>query len=224
MKYNINFEIDLLRNPHKGRYIALEGVDGSGKTTQAEKLTEYFESKGKKVIKVREPRKSGVVGDIIQKVLYGKITVPAVAIQYLFSADRSIHHEEVIIPALKEGNIVISDRCFWSAVVYGILDKTGGKYENGDVNAFLIAQSILSMYHQFIVPDYTFYLKIPLITALERIEKENKKREIYEEKEKLAKIIEGYNWLADKFSNEIIVIDGQGSVNDVTSKIVSSIK
>lgn len=223
MQYKVNFNIDLARNPYDGRYIALEGVDGSGKTTQAKKLTEYFESKGRSVIAVREPRKEGYVGSLIQKALYGEIKLSAVAMQYLFSADRSLHHEEVIMPSLKNGNIVISDRCFWSAVVYGILDKTGGKYNNSDLNAFLIAQSILSMYHQFIVPDYTFYLKIPIGTAMERIKQEHKKREIYEEAAKLEKVINGYDWLAKKFSKEITVINGANGVREVTEEIVNKL-
>lgn len=226
MKYHLDFEIDLKRNPYPGKYIVLEGVDGSGKTTQVAKLTEHFQKTGKKVLAVREPRKTGVIGDIVQKVLHGKVSLPAVAMQYLFSADRSLQHEEIIIPALKEDTIIISDRCFWSAVVYGILDKTGGKYNNGkqDLNAFLIAQSILSMYHQFLVPDFTFYLKVSLETALLRLEKEEKTKEIYEEEGKLEKIIDGYDWLVEKFSGEFTVVDGEKSVNQVTNHIISKIK
>ncbi len=225
MKYHLDFDIDLKRNPHPGKYIVLEGVDGSGKTTQVEKLRAHFEHMGKKVIAVREPRKEGLIGDIVQKALYGKVTLPAVAMQYLFSADRSMHHETVIEPALKVGTIVISDRCFWSAVVYGILDKTGGKYNKGeqDLNAFLIAQSILSMYHQFIVPDCTFYLKVTLQTALSRIEKEEKKKEIYEEEGKLAKIIEGYDWLVTKFPTEFVIVNGERPVKEVTEEIIGEI-
>ena len=100
MTYHIELDIDLKRNPYKGLYIALEGIDGSGKTTQVEKLTEYFKSKGKTVVQTREPRKEGVIGDIVQKVLTGKMKMPSVALQYLFSTDRVLHHNDVIIPGL----------------------------------------------------------------------------------------------------------------------------
>lgn len=221
MKYHVAFDVELRKNPYPGKYIALEGIDGSGKTTQVEKLKAYFESRGKKVLAVREPRKTGIIGDIVHKVLRGETKMPAVALQYLFSTDRVLHHEEVIIPALKEGTIVISDRCFWSAIVYGILDRTGGEYDKDQADLLLIAHSILSMYHQFIVPDYNLYLKISLETALKRIAGEHKKvREIYEDKEKLKKVIGGYEWLINKFAKEFIVVNGEKGQEEVTKEII----
>lgn len=223
MEYHVRFDIELKKNPYKGTYIAIEGIDGSGKTTQVEKVADYFRSKGKTVVQTREPRKEGIIGDIVQKILVRKIKMPSVALQYLFTTDRVLHHEEVIIPALKAGKIVISDRCFWSAVVYGILDRTGGKYDSQDTNFMLSAHSILSMYHQFVVPDYTFYLKVSLKTALARIRKKDDVKEIYEDKEKLKKVIDGYNWLSTKFAKEIITIDGGQSVEEVTRRMLTKI-
>lgn len=223
MKYNVNFDIELKKNPHSGLYIALEGVDGSGKTTQVQSLAEHFKNQGKEVVVTREPRKEGLIGDLVQKILTGKEKVPTIAIQYLFSADRSAHHEELVLPALKDGKVVITDRCFWSAIVYGILDRTGGVYDTKDADLLLINQSILSMYHQFTVPDYTFYLKISLETALSRISKKSDVREIYEDKKKLEKIIEGYQYLKHKFPDEITEIDGEKSEEKVTAEIISKL-
>lgn len=223
MKYHVELDIDLKRNPYKGVYIAMEGIDGSGKTTQVEELTRYFKSKGKEVVATREPRKKGLIGDIVQKILTGKIKVSSVALQYLFSTDRVLHHEELVIPALKAGKIVITDRCFWSAIVYGILDRTGGKYDYKSADFLLIAHSILSMYHQFMVPDYTFFLDISLKTALSRVSQKKGKREIYEKEEKISKVKKGYEWLVSRFNKEIIVIDGEESVEKVTKAIVGRI-
>ncbi len=223
MKYHIEFDIELRKNPYKGLYFAMEGVDGSGKTTQAKLLTRYFRSKGKEVVQVREPRKEGIIGDTIKKVLTGKIKMSSVALQYLFSTDRILHHEEVIIPSLKSGKIVISDRCFWSAIVYGILDRTKGKYDYKSANFLLIAHSILSMYHQFIVPDYTFYLRVSLATSLKRISGKDDAKEIYEDMDKLGQVIEGYDWLTGKFNKEIVAIDGEESEEKVTEEIVDRI-
>ena len=88
----------------------------------------------------------------------------------------------------------------------------------------LIAHSILSMYHQFIVPDYTFYLKIDLPTSVGRISEKDDVKEIYENREKLKKVIGGYEWLAKKFKNEITMMDGDGSIETVTKKIIDMIK
>lgn len=221
MSYRVSFDIDLKRNSSKGLYIALEGIDGSGKTTQVEKIASYFEGLGKSVVKTREPRKEGIIGDIVQKVLTGEITMPSVALQYLFSTDRVLHHEEIILPSLAEGKVVISDRCFWSAIVYGILDRS---YDYKTADQILIAHSILSMYHQFTVPDITLYLSISLDTSLARILGKHKEKEIYEDKEKLKKVIGGYEWLVEKFPNEISVIDGEKPVGQVTEAIVKLLK
>lgn len=224
MRYHVELDIDLKRNPYKGLYICLEGIDGSGKTTQVEKIAEYFRKQGRSVIQTREPRKTGVIGDIVQKILNGKLKISSVALQYLFATDRVIHHEDVIIPALKAGKVIISDRCFWSAIVYGILDRTKGNYDYKDAELLLISHSLLSMYHQFIVPDYTFYLKVPLTIALERISSKDDVLEIYENKEKLKNAIDGYDWLSEKFNQEIITVNGEGSVENITNKIISKIK
>ena len=224
MKYHVELDIELKKNPYSGTYIALEGVDGSGKTTQVAKLAEYFRKQGKSVVQTREPRKTGLIGDIVQRVLTGKLKMSSVALQYLFSTDRMSHHEEVIIPALKRGDVIVSDRCFWSAIVYGILDRTKGKYDYEDAEFLLIAHSLLSMYHQFIVPDYTFYLKASLQTVLKRISNKADALEIYEDQGKLKKAIEGYDWLSEKFAQEIITINGEGSIDEVTKRMIEKIK
>ncbi|HMS22925.1 MAG TPA: dTMP kinase [Candidatus Levybacteria bacterium] len=224
MKYKVDFNIELKRNPYPGTYIALEGIDGSGKTTQAEKLAEYYRSQGKEVVTTREPRKEGLIGDLVQKVLLGTEKLPSVSLQYLFSADRSAHHEELVLPALKEGKVVITDRCFWSAIVYGILDRTGGEYDKNDADLLLITQSILSMYHQFTVPDYSIYLQISLKTAMGRITTKDDEKEIYEDEGKLEKLITGYEFVQKKFSEEITIVDGEGSVGEVTKKLIERIK
>ena len=224
-KYHIEFDLELRGNPYGGIYVAIEGVDGSGKTTQAEKLTEYFEKTGKQVIRTREPRKEGIIGDLVHQILRGERKMSPKALQYLFSTDRALHHEEAIEPSLKEGKVVISDRCFWSAVVYGILDKSE-EYGFDTANQILIAHSILSMYHQFIVPDFTFYLDVSLETALARIEKkhESSPKEMYEVKEKIEKVKKGYKWLLENFGDEIVKIDGEQSIGDVTKEIVAKLK
>lgn len=224
MKYHISFDLDLKRNPYKGFYIAIEGIDGSGKTTQVEELQKYFKSKGKEVVATREPRKEGLIGDIVQSLLQGKTKISPQALQYLFSVERVIHHEELVMPSLKKGKVVITDRCFWSAVVYGVLDKMKGKYDYNMVDVLLVSQSVLSLYHQFIVPDYTFYLKVPLSTALKRISQKDDVKEIYEDKEKLKKVIDGYNWLSKKFEKEITIVDGEQPVEKVTEEIIGKIK
>lgn len=228
MKYHLNLDIDLRRNPYKGKYFVIEGIDGSGKTTQTNLLCKYLEKSKIPHVCTAEPRKKeGAVGAIIQKFLKAKVKIPPVAFQYLFSAERSIHHTELIIPSLKSGKWVVSDRSFWSAIPYGIMDKMMGEgrkdYNFDDVKILLVAQSILSMYHQFLVPNITFYLDISVDTAMQRIEKKQQK-EIYEKKEKLDKIVKGYKWLVKEFPGEFVVIDGERSVEKVRDDIIARLK
>lgn len=226
MRYKINFEMELRKNPYPGVYIALEGTEACGKSTQAKLLGEYFSSLGREVVVTREPRKTGVIGDLVHKVLLGEEKLSPLAFQYLFTADRADHHEKLIEPSLKAGKVVISDRCFWSAIVYGILDKTGGQYDKKYADLLLLTQSILSMYHQFIIPDYTFYLKIPFETSIQRLPQKQKgeKAEVYETSEQIKKTIAGYDFVAEEFASEIITIDGSRSIEDVTKDMISQIK
>lgn len=223
MRYSVNFEIELKKNTSSGLYIALEGIDGCGKTTQLERLSEYFKSKGREVVITREPRKSGIIGDVVHQVLLGEVKLPSVSLQYLFSADRAANHQELVLPSLKEGKVVITDRCFWSAIVYGILDRTAGKYDKNDADLLLMTQSILSMYHQFTVPDFTFYLTIPLEESWKRLNTKSDTKEIYEDKEKIAKVLTGYEYLKDRFSSEITEINGNQPIEKVTEDIVKII-
>lgn len=224
MKYHISFDIDFKRNTSDGLYLAIEGIDGSGKTTQVDGLVAALEKSGREVVRTREPRKGvGLIGALIEDILLGKASVSPVAFQYLFSADRQMHHQELILPALKAGKFVVSDRCFWSAIPYGLLD-TDEHLESNSIKQKLVAQSILSFYHEFTVPDKTFYLDVSLDTAFKRILQGDGADEIYEEKSKLKRAVEGYQWLLHEFPNEFTIIDANQSVEDVEEEILKRIK
>ncbi|MEX1052237.1 MAG: dTMP kinase [Patescibacteria group bacterium] len=216
MKYHIEFDIDFKRNKDKGLLIAIEGIDGAGKTTQAELVAKEL-SKKHKVYETKNPT-DGVIGKFVRQVLAGKVNIPPVSFQYLFSADRQVQQED-ILNKLREGKIVVTDRYFWSAIVYGIVDRDELDFEKtGDL--LLVSQGILSMYHRFIVPDLTIFLDIPLEVSMKRIETTDKKVEIYENLEKLKKIHKGYNWLINKFKKEFTIVDGTQSQEEVTKEII----
>ena len=93
----------------------------------------------------------------------------------------------------------------------------------GNAEILLVSESILSMYHQFIVPDVTFYIRVSADVAISRISKMKKKQEYYETAEKLKNIKAGYDWLAKKFPKEIVIIDGEQSVEKVSAQILEHV-
>ena len=223
-KYHLELDIDFQPNTYGGLYIALEGIDGSGKTAQIKKLTQYFKSVGKEVIVTREPRKKeGLIKTITNDILQGNIEVPRNAYQYLFTADRIIQFHDLILPSLKAGKVVLTDRCFWSSVPYGMWER-GGKSVN-EAQVILLAQGLLAMQHGCLVPDLTFYLSVDLQTALKRVpQKIGEREEIYEKEEILEKVLEGYAWLLEEFPQQFEVINAKQSIAQVSKDIIERIK
>lgn len=204
MKYHLQFDLSFTRNTYKGKYYSFEGIDGSGKSTQATFLEEYFRKLGKDVLRTKEPT-DGAIGILIRKVLNGEVVIPPLSLQYLFCADRAVHIEEVVIPALKEGKIVISDRSLWSAITYGLVDQ--GVPEDQKEH-LLVSQNVMSMYGGFLIPDTTFLLDVPFEEAKERIDERGEKISIYDKSDKLKKIRQEYLWLAEKFPEAFTIVQG----------------
>lgn len=219
---HVEFDLDFKRNPYKGAYIVLEGIDGSGKTVQTDRIAERLTQKGKTVHVVAEPRRTGLIGGLINDLLHKKVSLPPQSLQYLFVADRIAHQEEVIIPALKKGEIVISHRNFWSSIPYGIMDISEGDIHD-DANTLLIAQCILSTYFQVMVPDVTLYLDVTAKTALQRLNKSGQEKEYYETEAKLTKVKKAYEWIIKKYPEEFVRVDGEPGINTVTDDIMDKL-
>lgn len=214
-KYPVNFEISFLSNPYPGKFVALEGIDGSGKTTQAKFIVEQLQKLGHKAIYTQEPTDEET-GKLIRKVLSDELKVPPVALQYLFNADRAVHLEK-IKKLLQENYIVITDRYFWSAVAYGIADM------QGTMDYYLAVFSMLSFYHQFILPDRSFYIDVKPEVAMRRIEKSKKHTDIYDKLEKLTKVHKTYAALIERFSDLFTVVNGDREINVITQEIIQKI-
>lgn len=207
------------KNPYRGKLIVFEGLDGSGQSTQAGLLRDFLVKKGYKVVLTKEPTLDSEAGKKIRKILDKKIKISPRELQKLFAKDRKEHLEKEILPALKKGKIVISDRYFFSSFAYG-------KASN------ISLDWLIKINKNFILPDLTFILKVSPEVCLERIEKRlqptlhpsthppslKRKRTLFEEKEKLAKVWEAYKILPKRFEN-VRVIEGEKKILEVFSQI-----
>jgi dTMP kinase len=109
------------KNKYPGLLIAMEGLDGSGLSTQTKRVVEVFRKNDTGVYLTKEPT-NNVIGGLVRGVLSGVYELEPEAVQLLFSADRSHHLSREIIPMLKGGNTVVCDRYVWSTIAFGSLN------------------------------------------------------------------------------------------------------
>lgn len=225
MEFHLSLDISFKKNTTNGLYIALEGVDGCGKTTQVANLKKYFENLGKQVTITSEPKVDLPGGEDLMRFFRGELEIPGQAFQYWMSANRVINQEQIVIPALIDDSVVISDRCFWSAVPYGLMDKGEG-FNRKSTELMLLTQSLISQYYQFVVPDLIFYIDIESSTGLSRsLAKKQRKavNDVYENKEKLEQVVKGYRWLIKEFPETFVNIDGEKSIDEITQEMIEHI-
>lgn len=203
----------MLVNPYPGMLVALEGLDGSGSSTQARNLEKYFKtSQGPEMWLTREPTQ-GPIGSTIRHILSRNLEMDNKTLQMMFIVDRRDHLSEPrgIITRLKNKSLVVTDRYLWSTLAYG-------QVENLDINWLLAMQS------HFPIPDLTFLLKTPVDVCLERMQFSRLGADIFEKKEELEKVSQGYDYLTQRFDDQFIVIDGEKKSEYIYSEIISEIK
>lgn len=98
-------------------FFVLEGLDGSGKSTQARRLGEWLRKRGVTCITTNQPS-NGAIGTLAREVTKGAFPVDNEALALLFAAEHLQHYKEVIQPALKRGEYVVCDRYYYSNLVY----------------------------------------------------------------------------------------------------------
>lgn len=217
VRHHIAFDLELRRNTSSGKIIAIEGIDGAGKTTQAKSIVKHLNKEGFSAAYTKEPT-DDIIGQFIrEKVLSGNLKMHPLALQYLFNADRVMHMEK-IEKLLQKGMVIVMDRYFWSAVAYAMADMQA--VADWSMTVF----SILSFYHQFLVPDFTFLLKITPEVAMSRISASGKHTEIYDTKEKLLKTEKAYDFLHKEFPNEFTIINGDRPQEEITGEILKTLR
>ncbi|MDD2433659.1 MAG: dTMP kinase [Bacilli bacterium] len=186
----------------KGIFITIEGPDGSGKTTATQHLVQELQARGYKVLFTREPG-GNKIAEQIRDVLHSRSNteMDKRTEALLYAAQRRQHLIETIIPALKDGYIVISDRYIDSSLAYQGYARGIGIDEVLQVNLFAT---------EGLLPNYTIYFDVSAEEGLARIQK-NPNREVNRlDAEKLEfhqKVHQGYLELLKKYPERIKKID-----------------
>ena len=197
------------QNLYGGKFVVFEGLNGSGKSEQARLLKEYLDKCGWATLLTKEPTQWTEAGQKIKEALEGKMNLVPLQLQELFAQDRAEHLRKEIIPALREGKIVISDRYAFSSIAFGALGVS--------------FRVLFKLNEDFICPDKIFLLETSPEECLRRIAKRGTKIRIFEELEKMHRIADSYKRLAhfEPFENFFIVIDGEKSIEEIHQEVIN---
>ena len=182
-----------------GRFIVIEGLDGSGKSTQIRHLAEFLRAEGKQVIETFEPTNEGI-GKEIRIILKERRMIDPTEFQMLYVKDREEHVREVIKPALTQGKIILCDRYMVSTLAFGSI---GGAdlTKLRDVNK------------NFPVPELTIFIDVAPEECMKRIGKRGE-AELFEKEEKLKIARETYLRVGKEYPG-FEVVDGNRGVEEI---------
>lgn len=204
----------------KGYFISFEGPDGSGKSTALEQiLTQIGPHLKTQYLVTREPGGSKIA-EKIRKLILDPANDQMIdqTEALLYAAARSQHVHEIILPALTNGKVVISDRYIDSSLAYQGAGRGLGIKEVKSINDFATEK---------LEPDLTLFFNLDPAVGLKRIDKERPDHEDRLEQEKLAfhqKVYAGYQELLKMYPERIVSIDASKSVEQVTADCIKVIR
>ncbi|NMC19579.1 MAG: dTMP kinase [Thermogutta sp.] len=196
-------------------FICLEGGDGTGKTTQAERLASRLRDEGRKVVLCRDPGGTAL-GEEIRSILLHRREIPicAAAEMLLYMAARAELTEEVIRPALAEGSVVVSDRFLTSNLVYQ-------GYANGLDVEKLRQVGLLAV--GGLLPDVSIVLDMPADEAVRRIDRGLDRLES-RGIEYLEKVRDGFLQEASRFADRMTVVRADRTPDEVHEAIMRIVR
>jgi len=194
-------------------FVTFEGLDGSGKTTQAELLRKRLESEGREVVVTREPGGTELGERIRDLVLHGGHVSPW-AEALLYAASRAQHVEEVIRPAVDRGAWVLCDRYLDSSVAYQGAGRELGVDRVLDLNLAAVGG---------LLPDRTFLLLLEPDDVASRLDRDHDRLE-REGDDFRRRVDAGYRELAARFPDRIVVLDGTRSPEELSEEIHGALR
>jgi len=188
-------------------FVVIEGLDGSGTTTQLDLLEKKSKKNGINVFPTMEPT-GGAIGKIIRDALRKNIVIEPKTLALLFSADRNEHlyGNDGIIQYINNGYKVISDRYFFSSIAYQSLD---------------CGRDWVISINNFPLPEFLFFIDVPPHTCQSRM-KNRKCVELFDDLLLQEKILENYKYGINSYSGtgmKIYYIDGTETADTINEKI-----
>ncbi len=206
------------REPRRGRFIVLEGLDGAGTTTQTERLAAALRAEGHAVLTTREPS-DGPVGTLIRQALTGRLVLPGGAgplapetLALLFAADRTDHLRAKVLPALEAGKVVLSDRYVLSSLAYQ--------------GASLSMAWVDAINSHAIPADLTLFVGVAPEVAARRRAVRGEAAELFEADEAQRRIARQYLAAIRRRGGRerVVRIDGSQSVEAVTAAALAEVR
>lgn len=201
----------------RGILIAVEGADGSGKSTLVKNIAHAFEKDSIPVVVTKEFGGTPL-GQTLRKLLHNRTVAITDKAEYLLiAADRAQHSSDVIMPNLNKNNCVISDRMGDSSLVYQGYGRGLDKNMIQTINQWAMNDR---------TPDITIYVRIDVNTALKRIKKRSLELTAFEKenREFFKHVVHGYDTLY-KGRKDVIILDGSQTtkqlVDDAYNKVIA---
>ena len=200
----------------RGKFIALEGIDGSGKSTQIGRLVRRLTERGINCHATREPT-GRPVGALIRQALTGQTPLDPRVIAALYAADRIDHlvnGEDGLLSLVERGITVVTDRYYFSSYAYHSVDM--------DMDWVIGANSVSA---ELLRPTLTVFLDVPAERAMERIRRGRDHEELFEKEDRLrqtrALYFEAFERL--KGTEDVAVVDGCGPEDEVEERIWAAV-
>ena len=194
-------------------FVTFEGLDGSGKSTQAGLLRARLEADGLQVVATREPGGTDLGERLRDLVLHGGHVSPW-AEALLYAAARAQHVDDVIRPALDRGAVVICDRYVDSSVAYQGVGRELGLERVLEVNLSAVGG---------LLPDRTFLLELDAAEICSRLHGEHDRLE-RESENFHARVADGYKALAERFPERIVVLDATRPADELAEEVYGALR
>ena len=206
-----------------GVFVVVEGIDGSGSTTHTKLLGKALRQRGLKVVETCEPS-PGPIGALIRQVLQRRLFVADATgprafawstMALLFAADRMDHLDSTIVPALREGAVVLSDRYDLSSLAYQSVTAPNGEK---------VVPWIRELNAAALRPDLTVVIDVPVEVAEERRRSRGGLEEMFESSDLQARLCAVYRHAEALVPDDRVVhVTGEGAVSDVAACILNAV-